>query len=279
MKEWNVRTHGRKFMKVAGRWREDGEISRQEQQADLMFWGEWEPESLTIRRFPRSTSGMPLFLQLPFWVPPPAHKWRQNTDPYIFGTRFRYSNCLQNSKKGPLRTQRLAAGSIILFGSTLFGEFVLDTVFVVASGQTMAYDLLPSLHKDDITFHAVVAEVLYRTPGQRTLRHRLYSGATPATPINGMFSFFPCLPYDEVSHGFARPRISLPGFVNPKKRQGAKFKPIVSLDEGRQVWKHVVEQVRKQDLLIGVYAETPSAFESVDEALRVLGEASEAAGE
>ena len=76
--------------------------------------------------------GYPRFLHEPYWTAPPDLPNLQNTDPYVFGERFRYSNCRQNTKKGPLPTQRLATGSVIPFGSGLDGEFVLDTAMVVA---------------------------------------------------------------------------------------------------------------------------------------------------
>lgn len=269
VKEWNVGAHARKFMKVFGRWRNGHDLARFEQQGNLVFWGEWEPESLAVRQFPGPGTEGPRFLHIPFWVPPPGHRWRQNTDPYVFGARFRYSNCRQNWKHGPLRTQRLAPGSIILFGSTLSGKFVLDTVLVVASAQRMDSTLLPQLPEVDNTFHAVVGEVLYRGR-DRNQRHRLYSSATPEDPVHGMFSFFPCLPYPETTTGFPRPEIRLPGLVDPKSWRSARFTSLRSFEEAREVWEQVVEQVRVQGLLLGVYAETPPRFDSVDKALRSI---------
>jgi hypothetical protein len=50
------------------------------------------------------------------------------------GPSFLYSNCRQfTSQLRPTRLQRLAPGSLILFGSNLRGRFVLDTVLVVGS--------------------------------------------------------------------------------------------------------------------------------------------------
>ena len=46
-KEWNYGAHFRKFIKSKGRYMKDG----QEVDADeLLFWGEWEPESIVEKR-------------------------------------------------------------------------------------------------------------------------------------------------------------------------------------------------------------------------------------
>lgn len=56
-----------------------------------------------------------------------------NTDPYVFGPRFKYSNCRQFNHT---LLRSLPAGSIILFGSHISDangawNFLLDTVFVI----------------------------------------------------------------------------------------------------------------------------------------------------
>ncbi len=73
----------------------------------------------------------------PFWQVPKDGGWRQNTDPLVFGDHFLYSNCRQR-QNGKMRD--LAHGSLVLFGSKLGGQFVLDTLFVVdgsAAEQTV----------------------------------------------------------------------------------------------------------------------------------------------
>jgi hypothetical protein len=62
---------------------------------------------------------------------PAAH--HQNTDPMVFGDAFYYSNCRQHNWRKPpnhpkpSEMQNLDLGSLILFGSMVGGEFVLDT--------------------------------------------------------------------------------------------------------------------------------------------------------
>ena len=52
-----------------------------------------------------------------------------NTDPFIFGDRFLYSNCKQATST---RLRSLGRGSVIAFGSHTARRWVLDTVMVVA---------------------------------------------------------------------------------------------------------------------------------------------------
>jgi hypothetical protein len=100
-------------------------------------------------------SGYPRYLHEPYWTTPPRHPKAQNTDPYVFGHRFPIQQLPAEHQEGPMRTQRLAAGSIILFGSGLRGEFVLDTVFVVAHAQTLSPEKVPELRATDEAFTTV----------------------------------------------------------------------------------------------------------------------------
>jgi hypothetical protein len=124
--------HRRKFLRSPGRYvTPDGSLA----EAPLAFWAEWEAPSYVIQPTWRKEGDLPQFLQEPVWEHPGITGFRQNTDPWVFGDCFQYSNChqLNRNQKG-LRT--LPAGSMILFGSTLGlasetgPRFVLDTVFV-----------------------------------------------------------------------------------------------------------------------------------------------------
>src|SRR5262252_3776069 len=129
---WNTKSkHRRKFLRSPGRYvAVDGSPS----EALLAFWGEWEAPSHVIERWP-AEADLPRFLQEPKWERPNVPGFRQNTDPWVFGDCFRDSNCHQLNQPG---LRDLAAGSVILFGSTLGltstagPHFVLDTLFVVA---------------------------------------------------------------------------------------------------------------------------------------------------
>jgi len=98
------------------------------------------------------------------------------------------------------------------------------------------------------------SNVAHDTPAQQS--YRLYFGATPENPIEGMFSFLPCLPEADAPHGFARPTIRLDGRITNNHKQGHKG---TELDDAsaRSTWDSVVAQVRSQGLCLGVRAAMP----------------------
>jgi hypothetical protein len=110
---WNTNLkHRRKFLRSPGRYVAPGGSLAE---APLAFWAEWEAPSYVIQRWPEE-GALPRFLQEPRWERPTIKGFRQNTDPWVFGDCFHYSNCYQLNQSG---LRNLAAGSVILFGSTL----------------------------------------------------------------------------------------------------------------------------------------------------------------
>ncbi len=95
--EWRVTDpHARKFVRSPGRYL-DGNGEAYE--SELVFWGEWEGPSDVVDRWDRD-GDLPRFLHEPIWGPPPTPGFRQNTDPWVFGDSFRYSNCKQFTYRG-----------------------------------------------------------------------------------------------------------------------------------------------------------------------------------
>ena len=137
-KAWNTLNsqHARKFMEFGGKWIEDDGSARSD---NLRAWGEWEAESDLVCELsqPHQYSQYPRYLWHPYYVPKDNYKWLHNTDPFIFGERFLYSNCKQQALSG---LRHLGRGSVIAFGSgkKVGGErkWVLDTVLVVADSLT-----------------------------------------------------------------------------------------------------------------------------------------------
>ena len=127
---WNTSEHRRKFL------RSNGALCRRRRfdlgEATLVFWGEWETPLLHRRTSGLRAGSLPRFLHEPVWEYPKNSDPRQNTDPWVFGDCFRYSNCKQQRQAA---LQKLARGSLILFGSTRDGNFVVDTVFVVRDSE------------------------------------------------------------------------------------------------------------------------------------------------
>lgn len=98
-------THKRKFIKHKGWYLENvgGQFSIEPQIDELYFWGEWEPQSqfeLTGNSF-LNKERLPHAIHYPLFSD--DNKGRHNTDPFVFGNHFYYTNCKQkqvgNGKK------------------------------------------------------------------------------------------------------------------------------------------------------------------------------------
>ena len=94
------------------------------------------------------------------------------------------------------------------------------------------------------------------SPGEERLR--LYRGATPDDPVDGLFSFFPASPAGGDT-GFPRPRIDLSAAdFNPASSRSPKgIRRDRTPDELRGLWNRLVEQVRGEGLVLGTHAELP----------------------
>ncbi|MQA00931.1 MAG: hypothetical protein GEU80_16695 [Dehalococcoidia bacterium] len=255
---WNRGLHGRKFLVSPGRY-VDG--PGEEKTANIVFWGEWEAPSLIEDRWPYA-GRLPCYLHRPVWERPRDRDARQNTDPWVFGDQFRYSNCRQLTyRSNPSALQSLAPGSIILFGSKLDRQFVLDTVFVVRDRRPYSPRDASTLDVDE-SFRICTVESLVTT-GSGGDSFTLYRGATLEAPINGMFSFVPAMFAGEADPRFARPAIELPGYVNPASAQaasgaGTTVEPTVIHEQ----WCRVRDQVLAAGCVLGVHLDTPVRTDS-----------------
>lgn len=184
----------------------------------------------------------------------------QNTDPCVFGDKFKYSNCHQ-SERGDLR--RMKPGSLVVFGSYKEDkqrgkeEFCLDTIFVVGD---VAYDY--STNNVD----AVQCSEWYKNLTLRRLppgkSFTFYRGTTCRQKVNlanALFSFTPAKIYDGVY--VPRERCVLDDIrslnshlrtaVFNRGRQG--FHPEeANRNEIKAVWDDIVQQVMKQGFVLGV---------------------------
>jgi hypothetical protein len=247
---WNRGEHRRKFLKVVGGYLDGSELRR----GALMVWGEWEPQSRIAATYPKGQPSWPRYLHEPWWETPRDRELLQNTDPIVFGKRFLYSNCRQ-TRNGALR--RLAPGSLVLFGSSLGGSFVLDTVFVVAR-PGIEYLRGASQHLDVPPWvRSVVFDPLGNNKDRRGEPLRLYEGARYDDDPTAPFSFVPCRPFGQGDPAFPRPRIALNShWMSPRLAMGAKAID-ASHREVRDVWSDVVAQVRSAGLVLGVELEVP----------------------
>jgi hypothetical protein len=265
--------HGRKFLRTSGRSLES--LDARPADGELGFWGEWEAPSQAEPVSTRVADG-PLWIHCPFWSHQASYRGLHNTDPFVFGDRFHYTGCLQHTKHGPTQLRNLSRGSVILFGSKRPGrpDFTLDTVFVVA-------DYVDHTRRDykrklagvvSETYAAVTLAPWYgetagckppesnggcNTP-ESERSFRLYLGATFEDPVDGMFSFFPCVTGHSIAQGFARPAIRIPDVITPTMTQNKRLNPRQSTDEITPLWNEVVRQVIAQGLALGIHADLPT---------------------
>jgi hypothetical protein len=249
------RLHKRTFLQSRGTYRESPEGP--ERHGDVAFWGEWEAAVEGIRPLRQVPRG-PAWLCRPDLrgakpetdegIPP------QNTDPYVWGDAIRYTFCRQPRSK---KLRALGRGSLVLFGSGLGEGFVLDTVLVVR-------EWIEHRRLDDVAgavddaFRRWTLEPMYGW-GENKETYRLYLGATPEEPVDGMFSFVPCRPVEEgLEPGFARPVLELDGLLNPNLRMAARVVD-VGLEGARAAWEDVVRQVLECDLALATRLELPAS--------------------
>lgn len=255
---WNEGDHRRKFMCSRG----SATDMREAVEDELVFWGEWEPQSRVVEAYRDPQPEHPRWLQDPFWEPVDPPRWVQNTDPFVFGEQFHYTGCQQDrmigGRRRPTQLRHLSFGSVILFGSCRHDRFVLDTVFVVREhvdhGLTNRDSALAAVSD---TYRSVVIGPWYHSPPFPYQSFRLYSGATPVDPVHGMFSFAPCALRAERPHGFARPVIELPEAITNAHKQSFRLNPQASIAAAATLWRSVVEQVLRAGLVLGTHFEMP----------------------
>ena len=279
-KSWNSGPHARKFMRGSGRI-VSGDRSGTTADSEFLFWGEWEPPSSVEEVGHRQDVHGPESIHTPLY--PSDSEIRnaraglcQNTDPYVFGSRFKYVVCLQPSRP---TLRALDRGSVVLFGSCKAKKFVLDTVFVVKRWipwtdpqalfeQTVRDEEISDLYRT-VSIRTMIEDpgranepgctpVLQELEGRsETPVMRLYIGASyeDRNDFGGTFSYVPCRVGIDESAAFARPALEIPG---AKGTQTQNFKGIgVGAQEARDLWENVYNQVREARLDIAVQVNEP----------------------
>jgi hypothetical protein len=253
---WNDGYHRRKFLLNSGTTVNRSGVTTYE--GSLTFWGEWEAPSTIEERW-KHRDQFPTVLHKPYWVDREAIPNQQNTDPWVFGPRFLYSNCKQLTPSGrPSSLQSLTPGSMILFGSTFHGYFMLDTVFVVAEALTK-FRPIDGIEVESEAFRVcTIRSLASLEPKKSSASLTLFAGATPEHPTNDMFSFTPARRADDLNYRFARPPLTITGVINPMSWQsprGAKLP--ATPDAVRTTWLETVKQVEANGLELGTNLQTP----------------------
>lgn len=271
--EWRMNKHGRKFLTSPGKYAtaQGGSYQLASDQTELlMFWGEWEAQSKCAQiEYPagRPAADMPENVHKPLCMLPPPFG-ALNTDPYVFGKTFYYSNCQQRGRR-----LKLPNNSMLIFGTGVGAgmEFKVDTVFVV--GESKAYTVgKTDLLDVSVTFREVV---LNRLTGGAACGpgnvYRLYSGRMFAPNCNDVFSYVPCKPANVrgVPAMFARPVIDfgsneykelLLRADNPpvNLRRSAYLVEGGDLDRVRALWSQLTHDILASGVCLGVYLEEPT---------------------
>jgi hypothetical protein len=262
----NYDTHRRKFILSNGKY-----VNNNDEQVEneLVFWGEWEAQS-EIVRINNGNPNPPNYLNRPF-INPAVPNRTHNTDPYVFGNNFRYIICKQGYFHNVLTN--LEPNSIILFGSSIHGQFCLDTVFVVSEDKTnytinTIENLFP-LNNRGQYYHASVNPIYdefeYNINAQnedfcRINDQREYTFYKSVTfderqKFNGVYSFVPCKEYNKQNFIFRQPPITL-DFIKGNQTQGINSKDC-SIEEIIKYWNDIVNQIEKKNLRKGTYFKTP----------------------
>lgn len=253
---WNVGSPRRKFLIAPGRYADAEDRVRA---GELVFWGEWEPPSRIEHRWPRDGRS-PRALHRPFWIQPAPAGTPHDTDPWVFGDRMLYGYGKQVTG-GPVRRptsmQNLGAGSVICFGSTMDGEFCVDTVFVVAAAEPWI-PAEASAHDLEKAFLACTAEIIAAWGIDTYTPLMLYRGATIDRPVHGMYSFVPARPAAHPHPRFSRPPVRLANLINPMSSQSPwgsrRPLPIAAVHDA---WAALRDQVLAAGLVLATYLTAP----------------------
>lgn len=252
----NEQNHKRKFMKHQGWYLENSgnTIDTQPKKGDLYFWGEWEPQS----RFELTGNPYSNANPLPHAIHYPVFSTRgigrHNTDPFIFGNHFYYTNCKQGTY--PM-LRSLNNGSIIIYGSEINkSDFVVDTIFVVGSSETVAdyhthRTQYPSLLRQaTIDLHNGLQQYFRFYKGRMYNFNNHYSENKFYT-----FCFIPCK-IDCEATGFKRPVIDWRKFNFKQPGAGTVTKRVEYSSEN-DLWLDLVAEIIKQGFSLGIKFEMP----------------------
>ncbi len=267
----NENDHKRKFIKQRGWYLENegNTFNPIPKEGELYFWGEWEPQSefkLTGNRF-SSQPSLPHAIHKPFL----SNRGRgsQNTDPFIFGEQFYYTNCKQSQSGKGRKLLDLPTNSIILFGSEKDKKhFVIDTIFVVEDSETVA-----SYRTHPNHYPQTLREVTIDLNGGLSNWNNIYKGKmynfkkhfSPKEPY--LFSYFPCKINCEET-GFERPIIDWRKFGLQKPGAYTVLKEIdlkeTNYNSYLDFWNSILSEILCQGCSLGIRLESPRINNNID---------------
>lgn len=231
---WNCGSHKRKLIRHDGIYLEspEGTINY----APLYFWGEYEPYSCAHVYDDAPAIHDDLKSARNVCVTPIANM--QNSDPYVFGSRFKYICCM---KRGDYKK-----GDIVLFGhyDSASGRFYFDTVFVVKE------DKIPS--KEDIENQYYMASA--------RIAEKKYAEGIMYKDNERYFSFVPCRVGDwstdecEESKRFLYeelPYLEVGGLLSYSKDYNKRNKNNIDFDHS--LWQKIINAVKDANMCFGIH--------------------------
>lgn len=253
--KWNTGAHKRKFLSHSGVYLEKSKRKK----GQIHFWGEWEAES-TFKEILSNNKkrGIPQNIFYPKYTQGEMPKNAINTDPFVFGD-FIYSVChkFKDGKETQLYN-KLKSGDIILFGSNLNSNFVLDTVFVVADSIEVSKADYEDKLKNRVsrTYFDVVLKPIFKKncePGcnDKIKKLNIHFGATFEKPFNQMYSFVPCLPATLGSEVFPRPNINLEG-ISPNLNTNFRVILLKNNTNIKKEWETILNKVIEERLKVAI---------------------------
>jgi len=164
----------------------------------------------------------------------------------------------------------LDIGSLILFGSSVDLNFVIDTVFIVGDKKTYNTSNIENIG-DDTLYPEIVLKMACKNDKSVGEQYTLYYGATykDRAKFNGMFSFVPAKKYSGEEQGF--PRLYFPDYfyetennklnkyISKRLTQGIKLKHDLSINEVKAFWEYIKNEVSKKYVL-GIDFEMPKGL-------------------
>jgi hypothetical protein len=261
---WNCKEHRRKYLVSRGQLAERHRAGWQRSDNDqrMLSWAEYEPDTIS-NRFPDDPSlGLPWAWHetVPMPIPPRS---AANTEPWIFGSAFRYFLCRQSSLE---YLRDLHSGDLLLFGSWMKQgrdgrkarrfNFFLDTVFVI--GDSVVWPPrpdeppIPEECLDPSFVHATFA----RSTGRP--RRRFYWGKMLGTKLTREpFCWSPCATWIK---GHVPPRMRRPmigDLFGEDAGNGQVFRKRLDLDPA-QAWRKVTEHCVENGYSLAASLKSPT---------------------
>lgn len=250
---WNFNKHKRKYIKIYGHYlanfnNEDFSTSPNE---DFLFaWVEWEPQSYFQKLNPSDKRLYPNAVHFPVFSNKQVGE--RNTDPFIFGDKFYYTNCKQSNLK-----EDLAPGSVIVFGTEYQDGFALDTVFVVEdSASAQEYLANKNAFPDFLRQATLDHKNLY----EHNSHLRIYSGVTyneeQYKKSFKPFSFVPCAVGEKGREGVKRPMLNFYDFNFKSPGSRSVFAKVDGF-QTENFWQKLVAEVLRQGYHLGIKFDMP----------------------